>query len=95
MADFAENGVVLKGPLVRSATLRSLARSLRYAPLCFAPLRFASLRSPPLTRSLASEVKKTTSALWYQTFPRVSERVSGAARSERASERSGAEQSGA
>jgi len=35
---------------------------------------------------------KTTSALWYQTFPRVSERVSGAARSgaeRRAAERSG------
>ena len=44
MADFAENGVVLKGPLVRSAALRSLARSLRYAPL----------RSAPLTRSLAN-----------------------------------------
>ena len=39
MADFAENGVVLKGPLVCSAALRSLARSLRYAPLHSAPLR--------------------------------------------------------
>ena len=45
MADFAENGVVLKGPLIRSAALRSLARSL-----CYAPLRSATLRS--LTRSL-------------------------------------------
>ena len=40
MIDFAENGVVLKGPLVRSlvhsAALRSLARSLRHAPLRYA-----------------------------------------------------------
>jgi len=36
---------------------------------------------------------KTTSAPWYQTFPRVSERVSGAA--PRGAERSGAERSGA
>ena len=45
MADFAENGVVLKGA----------TRSLRSAPLArsFAPLRSAPLRSAPLTRSVA------------------------------------------
>ena len=50
--DFAENGVVLKGPLVRSlvrsAALRSLIRSLR--SLRSLPRSLASLA--PLTRSL-------------------------------------------
>ena len=58
MVDFAENGVVLKGPLIRSlvhsAALRSLARSLRSALLRFAPLHSLarSLCAAQLMRSL-------------------------------------------
>jgi len=108
MIDFAENGVALKGPLVRSlvcsAALRLLARLLHSTPLCSTLFRSLarSLCAASLTHLLtcgyiwhhgAKVKKETTSALWYQMFPWVSKRVSGVARSEQASERSKAERS--
>ena len=81
---------------------------LHFALLHFTPLRFALLTHLLALRRSAHSFahswerlipwcsgEKTTSALWCQTFPQVSKRVSGAARSEQASERSEVERSGA
>ena len=87
MADFAENGVVFKRKVwYHSAEVVSFSYPHHGVKLFILGRILHFSRAFFILHS-----SSTTSAPWHQTLPR----VSGAARSERASERSGAERSGA